>query len=376
MPRDNLLMVGSSERDANLLHAVGLFLSDPFIYLHARDQCYTVVSDFEFDRVRKRASHCTVLSLTELQRKVARNGIQEAGWADVIHHLLRSLRLKKVTIPETFPVGIAKDLKELGIKLKIAKEPVFPSREHKSPADVKKISAALTMAEVGLSEAMLALKRSRIGRNKKLYYRDVVLTAEKLRAIIETAIVQAGGCCPHTIVSCGRQTADPHEMGHGPLRAHQPIILDVFPRSKKTGFYADITRTVVRGHASESVRKIYHTVLRAQEVAFAELRKGTTCTQVHQSVIDFFDLTGLKTGRNNGKMEGFFHGLGHGVGLEIHEPPKLHAGSREILQPGHVVTVEPGLYYAGVGGVRLEDMALITEHSSRNLTRFEKVLEL
>ena len=75
-------------------------------------------------------------------------------------------------------------------------------------------------------------------------------------------------------------------------------------------------------------------------------------------------------------MEGFFHGTGHGLGLDIHEAPRIAATSTEVLRSGHVVTVEPGLYYPGIGGVRLEDVALVTAHGARNLTRYEKVLEI
>jgi Xaa-Pro aminopeptidase len=234
----------------------------------------------------------------------------------------------------------------------------------------------LMMAEVGLAEGIYALKNAKIGRKRKLLYRNVPLTAEKLRAIIDTAIVQAGGVAHHTIVACGLQGCDPHEPGYGQLRAHEAIILDVFPRSQKTGYFGDITRTVVKGRASEELRKLYRTVERGQEVAFEELRKNAHGRQVHQHVVDFFEREGYKTRKRNGRMQGFFHGTGHGLGLELHEAPRVSKTSIDVLRRGHVVTVEPGLYYPTVGGVRLEDVALITDNGARNLTKFEKVLEV
>jgi len=151
---------------------------------------------------------------------------------------------------------------------------LFPAREYKSAAEVRKLSAALLMAEIGMAEAIQVLDRAKIGKGRRLLYHDVPLTSEKLRAVIDTAILQAGGLAAHTIVAGGKQGCDPHEGGYGPLRAHEPIILDIFPRSQKTGYFGDITRTVVRGHASEAVRKLYDTVLQGQKLAFQKMRPG------------------------------------------------------------------------------------------------------
>ena len=202
------------------------------------------------------------------------------------------------------------------------------------------------------------------------------MTSEKLRAVIDTAIMQASGLASHTIVAGGKQACDPHEVGSGPLYANEPIILDIFPRSQKTGYFGDITRTVVRGRASEAVRKLYDTVLKGQQLAFKKMRAGVPTVEVHEAVQEFFKREGYKTAKHNGRMQGFFHGTGHGLGLEIHEPPRTGPHSPGKLKAGQVVTVEPGLYYPEIGGVRLEDVALVTQGSPRNLTRFEKVLEV
>jgi hypothetical protein len=163
---------------------------------------------------------------------------------------------------------------------------------------------------------------------------------------------------------------------YGPLRANELIIIDIFPRSQKTGYFGDITRTVVRGRASEAARKLYDTVYQGQKIAFRKIRANAPTGDAHRAVQDFFEQQGYKTRRHHGRMEGFFHGTGHGLGLEIHESPRVGATSTGILKPGHVVTVEPGLYYPEIGGVRLEDVALVTNNGARNLTRFEKVLEI
>jgi Xaa-Pro aminopeptidase len=262
------------------------------------------------------------------------------------------------------------------IKVRVKKGSLFPQRELKGSDEVKKISGALTMAEVGLAEGIQALKNSKIGQDGKLSYHGAPLTSEKLRAIIDTAILQAGGQPNHTIVAGGKQACEPHEQGHGPLRAHEPIIIDVFPRSQKTGYFGDIARTVVRGRASEAVRKMYDTVERAQQLVFAKLLADIPASEVHKEASDFFEKQGYRTGRKNGHMQGFFHGLGHGLGMEVHEAPRVSGNSNDVLEAGHVVTVEPGLYYPEIGAVRLEDVACITPTGARNLTKFEKTLEV
>jgi Xaa-Pro aminopeptidase len=372
---DTLLMVADSERDANMLYATGLFVPDPFIYLNFGRKPLIVLSDLEIDRARKQAPHCRVASLSAYQQKLRARKIKRPGFPHVIREIFRENKIRRAVVPDNFPLGLAKDLKKLGVKLKPSAS-FFPKREIKSADEVRKISAALVMAEVGMAEGMQALRLSKIGRNRQLIYRGLPLTSERLRAVIDCAILQACGMAGNTIVAGGKQGCDPHERGHGRLRANEPIIIDIFPRSQKTGYFGDITRTVVRGRAGEAVKKLYDTVLRGQKIALQKVSAGTSTAEIHQCVQQFFTQRGYTTGKRNGRMEGFFHGTGHGLGLEIHEAPRMGATSTGNLKAGQVVTVEPGLYYPEIGGVRLEDVALVTASGAKNLTRFEKVLEI
>ena len=372
---ETLLIVADSEREANMLYATGLFVPDPFIYLNFGGRPLLVMSDLEIDRARSQAPHCRVASLSACQQKLRRDGVKSPGFARVIRQILREKKIRRAVVPDTFPLGLARELKKLGVKLK-PRAAVFPKREIKSADEVRKISAALTMAEVGMAEGMEILRRSKITRNRRLIYHGNPLTSEKLRAVIDCAILQACGLAANTIVAGGRQACDPHERGHGLLRANEPIIIDIFPRSQKTGYFGDITRTVVRGRANEAVKKLYDTVWRGQKIGFEKIRAGVPTAEVHKAVQKFFLQQGYKTGRRDGRMEGFFHGTGHGLGLDIHEAPRIGATSAGKLRAGHVVTVEPGLYYPEIGGVRLEDVALVTGNGAKNLTRFEKMLEI
>jgi Xaa-Pro aminopeptidase len=371
-----LLMVADSEHDANMLYATGMFVPDPFIYFRTKGKSFIVMSDLEIDRAKKQAPHCQVISLGDCYRKLQKQGKKPNNFAEVIRMLFRERKISAVSVPGSFPLGLATQLNGLGIKTKPELGGFFPERELKTAAEVRKISDALGMAEVGMAEGIRALKSAKVGKGRRLFHNGAPLTSEKLRSIIDGAILQKGGIGANTIVAGGRQGCDPHERGHGPLRANEPIILDIFPRAQKTGYFGDITRTVVKGRASEAVRKLYDTVHEGQTIAFNLMHADMSTAKIHQAVQEHFSRKGYKTGKIKGRMQGFFHGTGHGLGLEIHEAPRVGATSTGALKAGQVVTVEPGLYFPEIGGVRLEDVALVTQGKPRNLTKFEKVLEV
>lgn len=356
------VIVADSDHDANMLYATGLFVPDPFIYFEIAGKKHIVVSDLEFDRAQKHATVHRVLSLTRYQKKY---GVRKL--ADVLTAVLREFGVKRMEVPANFPVSLARNCR--------VKDPFFPSREIKTATEIRQLTSALRLAEEGMNAGLAAIKQSRIGRDGYLYWRREKLTSEHVQGVINATIAGLGGIGAHTIVAGGNQACDPHEAGHGPLRAHQSIIVDIFPRDTRTGYWGDITRTVVRGRASERLRGLYAVVAKGQDIAFERLRAGIDGETVHRAIVDLFDRHGFKTGRQNGRMQGFFHGTGHGLGLEIHEAPRV-AAVKSILRAGQVVTVEPGLYYPGLGGVRLEDVVVITERGNRNLTRFPKFLEV
>ena len=371
-----MLLVADSDHDANMLYATGMFVPDPFIYFQRRGRAYIVMSDLEIDRARKQAPGCRVLPLTRYQEEIRRDGIKRPSLAQVAARVLRERGVRSVLVPQDFPHGLAVELQKKRIRVKPKTGSFFPEREQKSADEVRKLREALAIAEIGMASGIGTLRSAKIRKDRKLILGGAPLTSERLRAIIDTAILQAGGIARHTIVAGGNQACDPHETGYGPLRANQPIILDIFPRSQKTGYFGDITRTVVRGRASEAVRKLYSTVWEGQTLAFTKMREGVRTVDVHNAVLKFFKGQGYETGKKNGRMQGFFHGTGHGLGLEIHEPPRMGLNSAGKLKPGQVITVEPGLYYSGIGGIRIEDVAVITSAAPRNITSFEKLLEI
>ena len=373
--QDTLLIYAASEGDANMLYATGFFVPDPFIFFKHRGRKYAVMSDLEIDRAKRQADVDTVLSLSSYQAKLRKAVKQAPATADVLEAIFRERAIRRVTVPANFPALLADELRRRKFTLAVKRDPFFPERERKRADEVRSISDSLRVAELGLEAGIAALKRAKIGRDRYLYMNGNRLTSERLKTVVNTTIMAQGWVPSHTIISSGDQCCDPHHEGSGPIKGHTSIIFDIFPRSQKSGYFGDLSRTVVRGRASERLKKAYVTVQAGQEVGYRLIRDGADARAIHQKILALFEERGFPTGKIGGRMQGFFHGTGHGLGLDIHEPPRI-AATDATLRAGHVVTVEPGLYYPGMGGVRLEDVVLVTKNGNRNLTRAPQFLEI
>jgi len=373
---DARLIYSASESDANMLWATGFFAPDPFIFIQKRGKRYLVMNDLEIDRAKSQAQVDKVLSYSDYTRRWQQRGVQFPAPAQIISEVLRDLRAASVEVPSTFPLGLADQLRSDGIRVHPKGDPFWPEREFKTEEEVRSISQSLRAAEKGMEAGIDAVRRSEIRRDGYLHLEGTRLTSETLKRIINTTIMAQGYVPSHTIVASGDQCVDPHNQGSGPIRANTSIIMDLFPRSQKTGYFGDITRTVVRGHASERLKKAYDCVQKGQDIAFHRIRDGASAYDIHNEIVNYFKTEGFETGVMKGRMQGFFHGTGHGLGLEIHEAPSFGLRNKNALREGNVVTVEPGLYYQGMGGVRLEDVVIVTKTGNKNLVRIPKFLEV
>jgi Xaa-Pro aminopeptidase len=369
-----LLLVSASEGDANMLYAAGFFVPDPFVFFQHKQKKYVVMSDLEIDRAKKQARADHVLSLSLYQRKLRKMG-RTPALIDILDLLFRERSIRRLVVPADFSALYADQLRAKGYSVQIKRDPFFAERETKTAAEVKHIAESLRVARLGLEAGIRTLKRTKIKRDGYLYLNGARLTSEILKTAVNTTIMAQGWLPSHTIISSGNQCVDPHHEGSGPIKAHSSIIFDIFPRSQKSGYFGDLSRTVVRGRASNKLKEIYATVQAGQQIGFDMIRDGVNGKEVHQKILDLFSARGFPTGRLNGRMQGFFHGTGHGLGLDIHEPPRI-APVDATLRTGHVVTVEPGLYYLGVGGVRLEDVVVVTTRGNRNIADCPQFLEI
>ena len=221
------------------------------------------------------------------------------------------------------------------------------------------------------------LRETDIDSAGRLIWNGEVLTSEILRGEIDLEMVKLGMLPTGTICAGGEQGSQPHNVGSGPLFANRPIVMDIFPRSAETGYWGDLTRTVVRGRAPEIVRKAYDAVLAARELGKSLIAVGADPAEIHRAAAASMEKAGFRTGQNEKSAFGFFHGLGHGVGLDIHESPRLSPRNANPLRGGEVITVEPGLYYPEWGGIRLEDLVYLSPgNGPQCLTELEDFLEL
>ncbi|HVZ81180.1 MAG TPA: Xaa-Pro peptidase family protein [bacterium] len=369
-----LMIYAASEHDSNLYYAVKFSVPDPFPYFRIGNKDIILMSDLELGRAQKQAQVDEVLSYSEAQMAAKGQGIERPGVADVSAHFLKSRGVRKVTVPDNFNLGLADALRQRGIQVVPKADPFFEQRVLKSEEEVRMITRSLRHTEAAIHKLEDLLRRSRIV-GKRLSYRGTLVTSELLKKVLNVSMMENNCIGSHTIVASGNQGCDPHQEGTGPVWAHQSLIVDVFPRSADTFYYADITRTFVKGKASPQLKRQYEAVRHAQELGIKKVAPGVNGREVHQAIQKDMESRGYRTEKRKGTMVGFFHGTGHGLGLDVHEPPRVNA-SDHVLRPGEVVTVEPGLYYPGVGAVRIEDLLVVTPKGHRNLTVYPKKLEI
>ncbi len=381
----NRLIYSSSNRCADLHYESGFNAEDNFLWFSTPKMTAIAVNALEFGRaVKQRRCDVEVIDRTHLRQALHLPDAMPEKYRDAgngaLHDILsisEAFGVNNWQVPYDFPCGLAQSLASYDITVSPIQH-FSPAREVKSSGEIENIRKAQRIAEAGLAQADAILAESSIGNDGLLYYHGEVLTAEILRGAINAEIARLGGNPSGTIAAPGPQGADPHQAGSGAVAANSPIIMDIFPRDEATGYFGDLTRTRVKGKAPAIVRHTYETVLEAQQRVLDTLKPGMPCCNFHNKTVDFFAENGCKTGwdEKHNCYYGFFHGLGHSVGLEIHESPSLSRGITTLLQPGHVVTVEPGLYYPEWGGIRIEDTVAITSDGIDNLTVAQKFLEI
>lgn len=375
-----LLVIGAPQHDAAAYHLSGFLAPDPVICLRAGGKSYLGVSSMEYGRATKQARADEVLSFDELGIVDLAKELKSGGraLAAAAAGLLENIGAKDspVAVPPDLGILYADELRARGLTVTPEAKLFADLRRSKTEEEVSYIEETQRAVEAACSHAVEILKEADVSGDRTLRWRGSTLTSQTLRAEIDAELLRRGCAADGTITAGGPQAADPHDEGHGPLRAGESIIVDVFPASKESRYYADMTRTFVKGEPSEELRKMYDAVLESQEAALAMIGPGVKGRDVHAKVSEILHEKGYKTLQHDQKpgeplQEGFIHGTGHGVGLEIHEAPRVSTAD-ETLVPGDVITIEPGLYDPKVGGIRIEDLVVVTEDGCRNLTDFPK----
>lgn len=367
----------ASEKSADQFYLTKIFVPDPFLCIIAGSHSTAVVSRLEYGRVQAKSGCDEVLLLEEVEQLAAETlGLEQSsvGPAELIRYFAKLHKVAQIEVPASFPAVYYAKLLDVGLRLEVGQEPFFPDRELKTDDEVQAILKANAASASGIRAAERILRESKIVGNR-LKYNDRILTAEYLRTQIDQACLEKGAIAQNTIVACGRQACEPHESGHGPLRPNELIIIDVFPRMQKTGYHGDMTRTFLKGRANKAQRALIGAVKAAQQAALAKVKAGVSGATVHKAANTVFRSNGFQTERRGETFVGFIHSTGHGLGLDVHELPRVSRNSGR-LKKGHVITIEPGLYYPEIGGCRIEDVVRVTTEGSEMLSSMHYRWEL
>lgn len=371
---ENILMIASSEADANLYYATRFIAPDDIIFFQIRGKKHLLLSDLEVGRARSQAGVDQVHSLSKLSSDFKKRHERRPSLLDLVENFSKEHKVFALTVPGNFQVQYADALRKRGLKIEVRQDPFWPERTLKTKEEVMAVRTAIRHTENAIRAAIAVIRKSVIKKGK-LYYHGQVLTSEDIKKVINVSLMENDCVAQHSIVACGIDCVDPHNQGSGPLYANESIIMDIFPRHSQSRYHADITRTVVRGKAKPKLKKMFDAVIEGQKIGFRSIREGADGNVIHTAIEKRFQELGFTSGLLKGRMQGFFHGTGHGLGLDVHEAPRI-GRVKDILKAGQIVTVEPGLYYEDAGGIRIEDDVLVTKTGCVILSTLERKLEI
>lgn len=375
-------VIFASTQDSDMRYAVKTNITSSFFYIETKGGKYALLDKVDFgilanpkaklwgiasesEQGKKLSFGIKAIPLEPLSKKAKLLKLKTSDRNKLAYYIFKKYGLvgKRVEVPIHFPLDMADFLRKYGTKL-TPTFPFFPERAIKSKEEIGYIRENLAHTKMAFRIIENILQRSKI-KNNRIYYQNKILTSEFLKKEAEKALFERGmQDTLGMIISSGKQTAIPHHNGSGRVLPYQPIVCDIFPRHRKSGYFADMTRTYVKGKPSPEIAKMYRAVLKVQDEIFKKIRPGVSASKLHRKAALIFAKLGYDAG--------FIHGLGHGIGLDIHEKPSLKPNSEDILEAGNIITIEPGLYYPKIGGVRIEDIVLVTKTGCKNLTNYPK----
>jgi Xaa-Pro aminopeptidase len=368
----DVLIYADTIRSPELRHEVPVAVPDAFLYFERNGTRTAVVSSFEVDRVREVGVEAHPYEDFGWDELIAKGLPREELDLELSLRAVKEWGVSKAVVPGSFPLELADRLRGAGVELSVDRDVFLRRRRAKNESELAGIRRAQKGADEAMGAARDLLRRAET-RDGAVVLDGDVLTCERIKLEIQRVFGEHGLASDEFIVSHGPQSAVGHDMGSGPIGAGDSIVIDIWPRDRDSACYADMTRTFVVGEISDELREYHRLVYEALQRSLQGVRAGVEGRKVYEDVCEVFHEAGQPTqlSKKSGEVldSGFYHGLGHGVGLEVHEQPWLGRAPGELMA-GDVVTLEPGLYRHGYGGVRLEDLALVTEDGCENLTDF------
>ena len=373
------VMAGIPATNLSLYRAIRFKVGDPAALLvlpmpGGGVERLLIIRDIEMERAKRHARADAVRCPADFEPTGGLSGDRETATAQSVAQCLVSRGVRSVRADRTLPLIFAHFIEKAGIALQCDTELGVLERRSKDSQELDWLREAQRATEGAMQLACETVARSKASADGALVHDGAPLTAERLRAIIDIHLLTNGYENPESIVACGAQGADCHDHGHGQLRTGEPVIVDIFPRNRKTLYNGDMTRTVVHGAIHPEVARMHAAVVAAKRDAIAAVRPGVTGQSVHEATLAALARHGYAAGQPAQQgVAVISHGTGHGIGLDVHEPPLL-AMKGPALVPGDVLTVEPGLYALGIGGIRVEDMVAVSATGCENFNTLQESL--
>jgi Xaa-Pro aminopeptidase len=371
-----ILLYGDTIRYPSVRHEIPIAIVDPLLFVARDDHASVLTSTLEIARIAEALPEADLLTIDELGFfELLEQGMpRDEAELEMLLRAVKAWGIEDAVVPADLPVAVADRLRGAGIAVEVDARTVEDRRRVKTPAELAGIRRAQRAAEAGMAVADELIHGA--DRDGGRLHRDgEPLTAEKVRAAIREACAAAGAPAPPDIMVVSLLSEGGHDPGYGPLPSDLPITIDLWPRDEASGCWADMTRTFVAGEVTEAVAELRDVVREALEAARSAARPGITGRALYDVAADIVERAGHPTQRTRtpgqALSHGFYFSLGHGVGLEVHEPPGLGLAGGETLVAGDVIAIEPGIEgLDGIGGVRFEDLLLITEDGCETLTSY------
>ena len=370
------VLAGIPKSNYSLYHKIRFLVGDPTALIRIEggedDHSMFIVRDIEMQRARQHARADRISCPADHAPQGGLSGDRETATAEATAEYLTRQAVTSITTDRSLPYIFAYHIQQRGISIQYDPQLGILERRQKDADEAAWLQESQRVTEQAMRMACELIANADVNDDGLLIHQNEVLTSERVRSAIDVFLLERDYFNPKSIVACGPTGADCHDYGTGPLSTEQPVIVDIFPRNRKTLYYGDCTRTVVHGQASDDLVRMHMAVCEANAAGCAAARPGVTGEFVHKATIQVILENGYQTGLPSDDEPDSFcsmtHGTGHAVGLEVHEPPLLDFGGPELLL-GDCLTIEPGLYCRALGGVRVEDMIILTEDGCRNLNK-------
>ncbi len=372
------LMAGIPTLNAGLYRRIRFLVGDPVALIELpSNESVLILRDIEMQRAKQFARVTKVACPKDFIPEGGLSGDRETATAQSAAECFRRHGIQEITVDRSLPAIYSEMARRAGLKVHCDTEWGILERRQKDAQEIDWIQKAQSVTEEVMELACRTVGRADVGNDGELLIDGKPLTSEILMRKIDLWLLDRGYSNPGSIVAGGKVGADCHDHGHGVLRTGEPVIVDIYPRDKQTLYNGDCTRTVVHGTIPERVAKMHAAVVAAKKAATDAVKAGVTGEQVHLATSRSMEASGFAMGfgpeGTSSSFTSMTHGTGHGLGLEVHEPPLLDKGGPPLLV-GDVITIEPGLYCAEIGGVRVEDMVVVTEEGSINLNKLPEGL--